>query len=53
MWIDLIMQMQVNKGLESISNKKYFSLLGQLNNSMLIVSQIQGYCEEVQAAKVQ
>lgn len=44
MWIDLMMQMQENKGVESMSTPKYFKVLDKLNKSMCLLSKINGIC---------
>lgn len=38
LWIDLMMQMQENKGVEAMSTPKYFSILDKLNKSMCIIN---------------
>ena len=38
-WIDLMMQMQENEGLEAMSTPKYFQILNKLNQSVCFIAE--------------
>ena len=47
LWIDLMMQMQENDGVEAMSTPKYFQILDKLNKSMCTISKIEGVCQQL------
>ena len=41
LWIDLMMQMQENNGIEQLSTRKYYSILDQLNKGMCYINKVE------------